>query len=230
MKFFTNIFKDNIFKNEDILGKLANLGDDIGYSYISKTENFKKLVTGETIILERKGKNPFECNFYGKLIFNANSIPRIKDETGAVIDKRLIYLPFNATFSGKNKDVNLKDKFDNKVMESLILIGINGIKRVVENRGFTNCDSANALKEEYKFINNPILQFIDETGADNIYNFEVGPIYDNYVEFCKNNGFESKQERKFRNEVAKELNCNCIRSNRRIGAKFQNYYRFGDKN
>ena len=114
-------------------------------------------------------------------------------------------------------------------MESLILIGINGIKRVVENRGFTNCDSANALKEEYKFINNPILQFIDETGADNIYNVDVSVIYAKYVEFCKNNGFESKQEFKFRKEIAKELNCNCIRYSQRIGSKIIKPYRFGDK-
>ena len=218
------------FKNADIVGKLANLGDDIGDSYIAKTENFKKLVTGETIILERKGKDPFECNFYGKLIFNANSIPRIKDETGAVIDKRLIYLPFNATFSGKTKDINLKDKFDDKVMETLILIGIEGIKRVMKNKAFTNCDSANALKEEYKFINNPILQFIDEIGADNIYNVDVSVIYAKYVEFCKNNGFESKQEFKIRKEISKELNCNCIRYSQRIGSKIIKPYRFGDKN
>lgn len=217
------------FKNADLAGKLANLGDDIGDGYIANTETFKKLVTGETVILERKGKDPFDCNYYGKLIFNANTIPRIKDETGAVIDKRLIYLPFNAKFSGSKKDVDLKEKFTTEVLEALILLGIEGIKRVIKNKSFTQVDSAEKLKEEYKFLNNPILQFIDKTGEANIYNWDCEPLYKDYVDFCKDNGFSSVQERKFRREIAKELNCDYVRYSLRVGAKILKPYRFTDK-
>ena len=47
-------------------------------------QSFKKLVTGETLLVERKGKDPFEIKNFGKLIFSANEIPRVNDTSSAV--------------------------------------------------------------------------------------------------------------------------------------------------
>ncbi len=219
------------FNPASITGKLANLGDDIGDAYINSTENFKKLVTGETIQLEQKGQDHYEYKSYAKLIFCANEIPRIKDPTGAVIDKRIIYLPFNSTFTGKTKDPNLYKEFEKneEMMETLILIGIEGIKRVIENKGFTKSALAEQTKQEYKFKNSPILQFIDEYGEENFYYRLTEPIYEEYREFCRLNGFCAESHATFRKKICSNLNITTTKRSARVkmaGKKFTKIYEF----
>src|SRR5699024_4892885 len=91
------------FKTAELFGKLANIGDDIGDEFVANPALFKKLVTGDRVNVEKKGQDPFEFNNYSKFIFSANKIPRIKDRTGAV-QRRLVIIPFNASFSKDDPD------------------------------------------------------------------------------------------------------------------------------
>lgn len=75
------------FKTAELFGKLANIGDDIGDEFIANPAIFKKLVSGDRVNAERKGQDPFDFSSYAKLLFSANSMPRIRDKTGAVLDR-----------------------------------------------------------------------------------------------------------------------------------------------
>ena len=46
------------FKTAELFGKLVNLGDDIGKGFIKDSAELKNLATGETLVVERKGKDP----------------------------------------------------------------------------------------------------------------------------------------------------------------------------
>lgn len=177
------------FKTAELFGKLANLGDDISDDFIKNPAIFKKLVTGDRVNVERKGQNPFDFNNYAKFLFSANDIPRIKDKTGAVL-RRLIIVPFNATFSKSDPDYDPYIKYklrDNSVMEYLILLGIQGLKRVLENRKFTINKKIEAEIKEYEERNNPIILFFKETPIDEIENEPVNLIFQRYKEFCIEN-------------------------------------------
>ena len=50
------------FKTAEMAGKLANIGDDISDEFIGNSAIFKKLVTGERVSAEQKGRDPFEFN------------------------------------------------------------------------------------------------------------------------------------------------------------------------
>ena len=65
------------FKTAELFGKLANIGDEIGDEFISNPAIFKKVVSGDRVNAERKGKDPFDFTSYAKLLFSANAIPRI---------------------------------------------------------------------------------------------------------------------------------------------------------
>ena len=99
------------FKTAELHNKLANIGDDIGDDFIRDLAIFKKAVSGDRLNAERKGQNPFDFSPYAKLLFSANAIPRVKDRTGAVLD-RLIIVPFRANFSkgSPNYDPYIKYK------------------------------------------------------------------------------------------------------------------------
>lgn len=181
------------FNTSMMFGKLANIGDDIGDDFLqgSQVSVFKKIVTGNRIKAERKGQDPFEFNPFIKLLFSANDIPRMKDKTGAV-RRRLVIIPFNATFTRADPDydVNIKYKLiQQDSIEYLIRLGITGLDRVRKNQGFTSSDKVQHQLDEYEEENNPILAFIRNTGKEMIINQPTNEVYKRYQVFMADNGF-----------------------------------------
>lgn len=181
------------FNTSMMFGKLANIGDDIGDDFLqgSQVSVFKKIVTGNRIKAERKGQDPFEFNPFIKLLFSANDIPRMKDKTGAV-RRRLVIIPFNATFTRADPDydVNIKYKLiQQDSVEYLIRLGITGLDRVRKNQGFTSSDKVQHQLDEYEEENNPILAFIRNTGKEMIINQPTNEVYKRYQVFMADNGF-----------------------------------------
>ena len=82
----------NRFITITLYGMLANIGDDISNGYIADASIFKKLVTGEKVQAEEKGKPPINFASYAMHIYSANDIPHMKDPTGAVL-RRLLLSP-----------------------------------------------------------------------------------------------------------------------------------------
>src|SRR5699024_4107333 len=125
------------FKTAELFGKLANIGDDISSEYIPDASVFKKLVTGESISAEKKGQDPFDFINYSKLLFSANEIPRLgRGEDSGALARRLIIIPFNASFSKEDEDYNPNIKYDlqqEKALEYFIKLGVEGLKRILEN-------------------------------------------------------------------------------------------------
>lgn len=173
------------FKTAELHMKLANIGDDIGDEFIANPAVFKKVVSGERINVEKKGKDPFDFEPYAKHLFSANDIPRIKDR-GAVID-RLIIIPFDAQFSKNDPDYDpfIKYKMLSKEsMEYLIQLGIAGLKRVLKRQEFTMSPKSMKQITEYEEGNNPILIFFDEHKASEFINQPTRDAYRKYQEFC----------------------------------------------
>lgn len=200
------------FRTAELVGKLANIGDDIGDEFIKNPSIFKKVVSGDRITTEHKGQDPFAFNNYSKLLFSANDIPRIKDRSGAVLD-RLIIVPFNARFDKNNPDFDpfIKYKLHKpEVIEALIQLALRGLKRVLQNQGFTVNEAVQKELEEYEENNNPILLFFKETGEDNIINERTTECYRNYREFCVANSFNPMSQIEFSRTVKRSFNCEIV--------------------
>lgn len=192
------------FKTAELFGKLANIGDDIGDEFVANPALFKKLVTGDRVNVEKKGQDPFEFNNYSKFIFSANQIPRIKDRTGAV-QRRLIIIPFNASFSKDDSDFDpyIKHKLLKKSsLEYLIKLGVDGLKRVLKNKSFTKSEKVQKELEEYEKNNNPILLFFDEVNKEEIINESVPDVYRMYTVFCSENNFSPFSKIEFGRNVS----------------------------
>lgn len=197
------------FKTAEIFGKLAVIGDDIGDEFIPNPAIFKKVVSGDRINAERKGQNPFDFSPYAKLLFSANTIPRIKDKSGAVID-RLIIVPFNARFSKNDTDYDpfIKYKLQtDEVMEYLINIGLQGLNRVLKNQSFTICEDVQKSIQEYEENNNPVLLFFKEVDEVDVIGKPTKFVYQNYVEFCLSNNFQQLSNIEFSKQVRKYYGC-----------------------
>lgn len=205
------------FKTAELFGKLANIGDDIGDNFVPNPSVFKKVVSGDRLNAERKGKDPFDFNNYSKLLFSANDIPRIKDKSGAVIS-RLIIIPFNATFSPNDSDYDPYIKYKLRSEESmryLIQLGLEGLKRVLKNQNFTVSESIQRELAEYEEKNNPILAFFKE--EEKIANEPTNVIYRHYLEFCRANSFSAMSNIEFSKQVKKRLGMSIV--NKTISGK-----------
>ena len=202
------------FKTAELFGKLANVGDDIGDEFIANAAIFKKLVTGDRVSAERKGQNPFEFNNYSKFLFSANNIPRIKDKTGAV-QRRLIIIPFDATFSASDPDFNPYIKHllkTEEVMQYLINLGIQGLKRVLLNRAFTSSTKVQKELDEYEEQNNPILGFFRECEDEEfpIENEPTNKVYKRYQEYCLANSLQPMSNIEFSKQVNRILGFKVV--------------------
>lgn len=191
------------FKTAELYGKLANIGDDISSRYMEDNAIFKKLVTGETVNTERKGKDPFDFNNYSKLIFSANELPRINDTSDGLM-RRLVIVPFNARFSKDDPDFDpfIKDKLlTDEAMEYLLNISLEGLKRVIKNNGFTEVDSVAAEVKEYEKRNNPVVAFLEENEIDGE---TVEETYLKYSTWCIENGLRALSKNMYGREVKKQ--------------------------
>ena len=200
------------FKTAEMFGKLANIGDDIGDDFIPNPAVFKKLVSGDRVNVERKGQNPFDFNNYGKLLFSANNIPRIKDKSGAVIS-RLVIIPFDAQFSVNDVDYDPYVKYKLRQpenMEYLIQLGIKGLKRVLQNREFTTSQRVQKELKEYEENNNPVLLFFKEINIEDIENNPTKDVYKKYSEFCIANSFQPMSNIEFSKQVKKYYDVEII--------------------
>ena len=160
------------FSTEMLFGKLSNIGDDIGDEFLSGTavSLFKKIVTGNRIKAERKGQQPFNFSPYVKLSFSANEMPKMRDKTGAVI-RRLVMIPCDATFSKDDPDYRPFIKYElieRQAIEYFIKIGIEGLKRVLENNAFTEPARCVERLKEFELENDNFLQFVEEISVDEV--------------------------------------------------------------
>ena len=197
------------FNTSMMFGKLANIGDDIGDDFLqgSQVSIFKKIVTGNRIKAERKGQDPFEFNPFIKLLFSANDIPRMKDKTGAVL-RRLVIIPFNATFGKSDPDYDpfIKYKLIQKEsIEYLISLGVEGLKRVIINDEFTKSTKVQNQLNEYEEENNPIIAFIADSGIDMIENEPTNEVYKRYQVFCADNAMTPMSNIVFSKQINKRL-------------------------
>lgn len=203
---------DEKFSVASMSGKLANIGDDISDEFLHgrSIAQFKKLVSGNMIKGEIKN-NP-DIFFFKptvKLIFSANDIPRMKDKTGAVL-RRLIIVPFNATFSKADPDYDpyiiwkLKDR---TVMEYLIRIGVEGLHRVIEQNAFTSSAKVEREIREYEELNDPICQFLKDVETDQIYNHETKEVHLRYQVFCQQLQAYPMGLPQFSREITRRMEC-----------------------
>lgn len=213
------------FRTAELFSKLICCGDDIGDEFIPNPAIFKKLVSGDRVTVERKGQDPFEFNNYSKLLFSANSIPRINDKTGAVLD-RLVIIPFNATFNKTDPEYDPYIKYKlrcDSAMEYFIQIAIDGLLRVLDNNGFTISHKVQAELEEYNESNNPILGFIKDIDITlDVINESTTDVYQKYKVYCNLNGYTPIAVNSFGKYLKKECGV-VVKQVMREGKRFRVY-------
>lgn len=183
--------------------KLANIGDDINMDFLGgKTLSlFKKIVSGNDIKAEGKNDPAKTIKPIAKLLFSANSVPKMATQGIKAIKRRLIIIPFNATFERYLEDGSDNPEFNNTLkselttqesIEYLIVLGVEGLKRVLNNADFSRSTKVQDEVDQFEKDNDLILQWLEsvkddeqsDVVTDYICRETLETIYVSYSAFC----------------------------------------------
>lgn len=154
------------FRLVEMYGKAVNIGDDISAEYLQDSSIFKKLVTGERVMVEKKGQDAFAFKNFAKMFFAMNKLPPVSDKSKAFFG-RLLLIPLTHDFTTDGTaDVALKDRtWTRTEMEYLLRLAMDGLRRLMRQGAFTKPAKVAEAVADYERDNNPVLDFLEEYGV-----------------------------------------------------------------
>lgn len=211
------------FSKVRLYGKLANIGDDISEDDLhgKGISIFKKAVTGEAFTVEFKGQDGFDMKSYATLIFAANTIPRFNGSGLTAIKDRLVIIPFEARFTKDGDYYNpniIKELMSQAAIEYLIMLGVQGLQRIIQNQGFTEPDVVTKELDDFEANNDSILAWLnnmkdsDEGNIHDVVDTQIvgrnfDDIYGEYEGFCVMEGIRESMiaRRNFSKEICSRV-------------------------
>ena len=179
-----------------IADKLVNYGSDI--STKMQPALFKQMVSGEQVEARLPYGEPFTLTNYAKLVFNCNELPTNVEHTDAFF-RRFLIIPFDVTIPEEQQDKELSKKIIQSELPGVFNWVLDGLKRVLSQKGFTKSDVISQRNEQYRKETDSALMFIDDRGYEIDYEkpTELAELYGKYKRFCEGDAYHSVSKRKF---------------------------------
>lgn len=182
------------FQAGRVVGKLANLGDDIPDGFLKGDELsiFKKLVTGDAIYTDVKNGDGYEFRPTASMVFSMNSVPRLSDTTDGIF-RRLAFIPFRRRFApglpGFDPDIAAKlSKPD--VLKRGAALGLLGLAELIEAGSLAVIPDMAAEVEEVKQDNDSVTRWLFEecVGVADVDGRPTATVFNEYFDWCKDAG------------------------------------------
>lgn len=141
-------------------GKLFNIASEMSHRDMRDTDIFKRLTEGGVIDVKKMYYQPYLMENRTKLIFACNTIPDTTDQSYGFL-RRMLIVPFNQTFEGKNEDPFLDAKFKAE-LPGIFNIFLSGYRRLRAQGDFTASRLSTQALASYSEDNNPLMDFLFE--------------------------------------------------------------------
>lgn len=192
-----------------MINKRVNIASE--NEVLPNSERLKSLISCDKINIPIKYKEDWSGVLFTKHIFLMNSLPQTNDLTHGFFRKIMI-IPFNNNISPSEIDIRLKDKLLLE-LSGILNWAYSGYRRLVEqNYVFTFCNAIDDILKYYMSRENPTKDFFfDNYIKDNNSSILKSEIYEDYVVWCNNMGYEIMNRQKFHNALkikSMEEDCN----------------------
>ena len=160
----------------------------------------KKVVSGEVLEDSYKHKDPIPFNTRSKLMMACNYFPTVNDTSDGFM-RRWLIVELNSHFVPKDKvrpftdDRALDPYLEDTLMKELPGIFnwmLEGLQRLLKQKGFTHTANQDRLINEFRASNNPLYSFVEDKqeafkGSDEGHIVPRETIYDMYSEWSSRN-------------------------------------------
>ena len=152
------------FGLQQLIGNLAVICDENDVRSLNENlSNFKSAVTGDTLLINIKNKNPIQWRFTGLIVQCFNDIPSTVDKTDSLY-RRQLFVPFDKCFTGRERKYIKSDYMHRK--EVLEYVAYKVLVTMPSYYRFDEPDACLALLEQVKESNSPVRQFYDDVMPD----------------------------------------------------------------
>lgn len=177
------------------------LNDEIGAQGLKNLDILKKVVSGEPVILEKKGQQPEACTIHVKPIFATNVLPELDEyDSYNGFAERLQILTFPSAIPRDQWDLDLTDKIISErdvIFSRAILDSLEFLKHLQ----FSDDPAGSMILAAYKAENASVETFVRTCclrGNEEEYT-EV--LYKYYTDFCARNCYLPIKIRGFRKHL-----------------------------
>jgi putative DNA primase/helicase len=177
---------DRSFQRAHLHQKLANIVTELKQGEVIADAELKAITSGEPSTVEHKFKDPFVMRPFATCWFGTNHMPHTRDFSEALF-RRATILQFNRTFAPQEQDPMLKNK---------LLAELPGILNITLDAyacalvdGFTQPESSNDAKKEWRLEADQVAQFVDDAcQRDPESRTPAGDVFRAYQSWAQDNG------------------------------------------
>ncbi|SFC75121.1 phage/plasmid primase, P4 family, C-terminal domain-containing protein [Halobiforma haloterrestris] len=191
---------ENRFSSARLVGKMANIAEDLPQRKIDDMGTIKDLSGGGMVPAEKKNQDPFDFRNRAKLMFAANSPPVLGERTWAV-KRRLapVYLPYRfvddpADLNEKQREYGLEDDLTtDEELSGILNRALDGLDRLREHGDISLPEDPDERLDLYERHSDHIKAFAVDcltNTTDSFDQIRKDRIYSAYTRYCEANGEE----------------------------------------
>lgn len=169
------------FFSSQLVFKLLNTCADISKINIEDDAELKKIIGGDMIQAEFKGKDSFTFRPYAKMLFSANRFPHVDDKSDG-FKRRLRVVEMNKKPS--EKDVYLKEKMLCE-LEFWVYMAAVGLKKVLEKNDVYESENSKKMREKIYKDGDSVYSFVADCLTEcEGYDIRRANMFKEYDDYC----------------------------------------------
>lgn len=179
----------NRFTPHEMVGKLVNFCGDSGKIDRMAEGVVKRFTGGDTILVDRKYKQPVSLKMTAKIVVATNTFPQVQDVSEALWT-RFIVVPMDVVIPNREVDRSLLDSEKTnwplrRELSGIFNWAIKGLQRLRKQGHFTVSQQLVQAKAEVRYENCSVAQFVDERCEASQMSVTVKAFLHEYQCFCE---------------------------------------------
>jgi putative DNA primase/helicase len=146
-----------------LAGKLLNASDELTSAAAIASDKFKQVITGEPVIARDVYRSATTFRPLAQHLYATNDLPSFKGGMDRGVQRRLQILTFNRTIPEAERIEHIGEIVATEEMDLLLAWAVNGAKRLLDQRFFTEPKSSKEALKDWLYGADPILAWLDQS-------------------------------------------------------------------
>lgn len=153
------------FKQAEFTGRLLNFAGELPDYKKIDGESFKKIISGDSMTVEKKNKDPYDMRPTAAHWFASNHLPKTTDSSFG-FNRRWIIFDFTEVISEEHKITNLGQKIGKAEAEAIVAWALQVVPDLIKKGSLSESTTSKILVERMALSNSPIRQWIHDRIVD----------------------------------------------------------------